>query len=254
MNLTIKYYVRTCGDRELHSSLQQINYELLEDPDHQFAKIFPDQLRQIAAKNVDGGVVLLEDDVILCRDFKNRIEQVIQERPKDLINFFTNPLTCFKSGYYIDFCYNQCTYIPFSMLNPMADYFEHVIKTKDFRWTPERLMYCYFKNFGIKHYCYRPCLVQHIDDRSLIGNNLRNDRRTPYFIDYLDDLGITYEEAIESEELTTKLMEMMFDQFAEIDANKNRYNRKFIKIFVKRCMKYKTEAKPIDCSSTKLTK
>ena len=133
MNLTIKYYVRTCGDRELHSSLQQINYELLEDPDHQFAKIFPDQLRQIAAKNVDGGVVLLEDDVILCRDFKNRIEQVIQERPKDLINFFTNPLTCFKSGYYIDFCYNQCTYIPFSMLNPMADYFEHVIKTKDFR-------------------------------------------------------------------------------------------------------------------------
>ena len=111
----------------------------------------------------------------------------------------------------------------------------------------------YFKTTGKQHYCYRPCLVQHIDDRSLIGNNLRNDRRTPYFIDYLEDLDITYEEAIESEELTTKLMEMMFDQFAELDAVKNRYNRKCIKTFVKRCMQYKTQNIVFDFFNRKRT-
>ena len=50
------------------------------------------------------------------------------------------------------------------------------------------------KNMELKHIQYRPCLVQHLDFKSLVGNR-DNYRITPYFVDYLEDLNIQYEEA-----------------------------------------------------------
>jgi hypothetical protein len=45
------------------------------------------------------------------------------------------------------------------------------------------------------HVQYRPCLVQHLDNSSLIDNIAEGHRRTPYFIDYLDELNISYDQA-----------------------------------------------------------
>ena len=42
---------------------------------------------------------------------------------------------------------------------------------------------------------YRPCLVQHLDIDTLIQGRTLRDRRSPYFLDYLNELGISYEDA-----------------------------------------------------------
>ena len=71
----LKFYVRTTLERQLDSSYSQIEYELLVDTEHKPIESFIEQLEQISEYDS----VLLEDDLILCKDFKNRIEEVINK-------------------------------------------------------------------------------------------------------------------------------------------------------------------------------
>ncbi|MBO7212540.1 MAG: hypothetical protein J6V44_16280 [Methanobrevibacter sp.] len=48
---------------------------------------------------------------------------------------------------------------------------------------------------SIPYVKYRPCLVQHLDIDTLVQKMTRNNRRTIYFKDYLDDLHITIDNA-----------------------------------------------------------
>ena len=80
----LKFYVRTTLERQLDSSYSQIEYELLVDTEHKPIESFIEQLEQISEYDS----VLLEDDLILCKEFKNRIEEVINKYPNKIINFF----------------------------------------------------------------------------------------------------------------------------------------------------------------------
>ena len=51
------------------------------------------------------------------------------------------------------------------------------------------------KELGIRHIVYRPCLVQHKDLNSTIVNNKTYRRISPFFVDYLDDICVKYEDA-----------------------------------------------------------
>ena len=217
--MSIKYFVRTTLDRQLDSSYSQIEYELLIDKNHNVNKIFGDQLLSIS--NYD--VVLLEDDLILCKDFKNRIEKVIHKYPNKIINFFTMPMKYFYkeitgiAGH--NFCYNQCTYIPKELLKMLGTKINEIIKngyTKKYlgRESPEAYIKYALCELQIGTLTYRPCLVQHIDDGSLMNHTSSFSRRTPFFIDYLDELGITYEEA-GSEENKKKLKALLKEKFKE---------------------------------------
>lgn len=217
----MKYYIRTTGERELDSSFSQINYELLLDEKHEFHKIFADQLLQIA----DDDVVLLEDDIVLCRDFESRITQAISERPCDIINFFSYPGEYIQSGYSNNFWYNQCTYYPKEKLKLIGNYLkDNYIRlcTKPLKFwhqcvTVGHLRACALTELNQSIYIYRPCLVQHLDINSLIwSTEIPKLRRSPYFIDYLDDLNLTYEDcALKENQL--KLHQYMKSQFDEID-------------------------------------
>lgn len=191
----IKYFVRTTGERTLDESFSQIEYELLIDKDHKFPNIFVEQLRAINEYDA----VLMEDDIILCKDFDNRIKEVISKFSKDIINFFTLPmkyLPPISFPTYARNCYNQCMYFPKGVAGKIVDIIEkyHINNGKN---TPERMIKLVKRrNPRLTIVNYRPCLVQHIDDNSLIGNDSRvGQRRSPYFIDYLDELGIDYSEA-----------------------------------------------------------
>ena len=61
---------------------------------------------------------------------------------------------------------------------------------------------------------YRPCLVQHIDKDTLIQEYKCGNRRTPYFIDYLEELNIPYEEACEPEN-KQRLIDLMNEKFKD---------------------------------------
>lgn len=185
----MKYYVRTTGERTLDDSYSQIEYELLIDKEHKPIESFMKQLREISKEDC----VLLEDDLILCKNFKEEIEKVISEHPNDIINFFTKPNDYFTSNYSQYFMFNQCTYYPKGVGERLGNRMFGIYSMFG------NSGYDYIESMAIKElnlwvYNYRPCLVQHLDSYSLIIKSmaLNSLRMTPYFKDYLDKYNIDY--------------------------------------------------------------
>lgn len=190
----MKYFIRTTNERILNESYNQLEYEKLVDYNHQPVTSFINQLDYIS----EWDSILLEDDVLLCSDFKNIIEGVIKEYPDTIINFFTRPQEYFTTHYNDYFVYNQCTYYPKGVAKDLADEMRRIYRLKP------NLQYDVLENIaleklGISHLQYRPCIVQHIDEKSLIQSKHCHKRRSPYFIDYLKELNIDYNEAFKVE-------------------------------------------------------
>lgn len=208
----VRYFIRTTSDRTLDESYSQIDYELLIDKEHNPMKSFIEQLEYLG--NLDCDVVLLEDDLILCKDFKTHMEDVIKTYPNNVINFFTNPNQYFTTNETFMFCYNQCTYYPKGVSKRIAVEMRNVllndwyVKNNSYSTTERKAL----QNLKIKHIQYRPCLVQHLDTDSLMGHYLNFGRRTPYFIDYLDELNISYTDAAKPEN-KQKLIDLMNEKF-----------------------------------------
>jgi len=196
----IKYFVRTTNDRIFEYNLE---YETLVDLERKPVKSFIEQLKYISQWNS----VLLEDDLILCKDFKARIEGVIKQYPDKVINFFTRPNDWYTTHASNNFLYNQCTYYPKGLAMDIALEMEKVWKMLP-NAQYDTLECNALNRLGLSHVQYRPCLVQHLDNDSLVGNTADGFRRTPYFIDYLDELNINYENAftIENRNKLQKLL------------------------------------------------
>ncbi len=189
--MEIKYFVRTTGDRVLDKSLEQIDYTLIidksYDPFGSFVKALLD--------NCDYNFVLLEDDVVLCHDFKAKIEAVINEHPNDIINFYTRPMEYFTSQWSLDFHFNQCTYYPKgitkNIINKMIELHTYAVEHNLDYGGYDIYESNSLRKLNIPHFQFRPCLVQHNDHNSLISSS-HDNRVTPYFVDYIDTLGIDY--------------------------------------------------------------
>ena len=212
----IKYYVRTTGERTLDDSFSQIQYDYLIDSEHKKGEILAEQLRSIDGTDV----VLFEDDIILCKNFDKRLKEIVKDHSDEIINFFTLPSRWFESFYTTTLVYNQCTYIPQKLIAPLSEKIEEIYQELKYQWkstlTAEPLMQRAIKKLGLKIYLPRPCLVQHIDDGSLLKHYRAGRRRSPYFIDYLDQLGINNTEA-NTPENRQKLTEILEKQFYDID-------------------------------------
>jgi len=183
----VKFFVRTTGERELDSSYSQIEYELLIDKDHQPLESFLKQYEYI--KQFDS--VVLEDDLVLCKNFKERIMKIINEHPDDYINFFCYPVNYFQSRYSSVFTWQQCVYRPKSkaslVLEKMKTLNNGNIPTDDLEGMA-------LFSLRMENYQPRPCIVQHIDNNTLIQTRTILKRRiTPYFIDWFEKNNITYE-------------------------------------------------------------
>lgn len=203
----IKYFVRTTGERQLDSSYSQIEYELLVDTEHQPLKSFIQQLEIISEYDA----ILLEDDLILCKDFKSKIETIIEQYKTRIINFFTFPWEYFETRETDRFCYNQCTYYPKGIGKIIA---EEMKKYPTFTLGYDVLETRALKHLNIKHIAYRPCLIQHLDNDSFISKiqPVGHTRSSLYFIDYLDELNINYKDAW-TEENKNKLFLLMQEKF-----------------------------------------
>lgn len=200
----IRYFVRTTGERSFNYDL---HYELLVDKEKKPVESFISQLKYISQFNS----VLLEDDLILCKDFKDKIEDVIRQYPNDIINFFYNPSTYFTTNYSSNFCWNQCTYYPKGIALQVAEEMSRVRKNLP-NMQYDMLENVALQNLGMRHVQHRPCLVQHVDNGSLIQDNSCPTRRTIYFEDYLNELGIDYKDAYKHEN-RNKLTKLMNEKF-----------------------------------------
>ncbi len=191
----MKFYVRTTKERKLHESYNQINFTELVDVDHKPVESFISQLRKIS----NDDAVLLEDDLILCENFYEKIYTIIEKYPDRIINFYTNPFYWFETQESDIFSYNQCTYYPKGISEKIAKEMENILHNPNVKLKNQYDCIEHFalKKLNIKHIIYRPCLVQHNDKNSLIQSKNIKIRKTPYFIDYLIKLNISYEQSKE---------------------------------------------------------
>lgn len=181
----IKYFVRTTGERKFNYLPLEVTP--LYDYNHDPINSFIEQLEIIS----DYDAVLLEDDLILCKNFQNEIEAAITKFPNRIINFFSEPqkytTTHLTAG---DFNYNQCTYYPKSCTKILAKQMREVMKW----WPKHKKLWSQveaeaLKELGWAHVIYRPCLVQHNDISSILSPGIES-RTTIWFKDYLDELGL----------------------------------------------------------------
>lgn len=200
----MKYFVRTMENRE--DRLPDY-FEKIVDREGRYVKSYIDALYIIG----DYDAVLVEDDIVLCNNFKEEVEKVIAQYPTTIINFFSNPERYYTTHLTELFGYNQCTYFPKGMAKILADEMMKIYIPEEqsrFRQRYGRLLGVSLEKLGIPHLVYRPCLVNHIDGISTY-DDVFNQRNTIYFKDYLDKLGITMEEAysIENQKALKKLLD-----------------------------------------------
>ena len=184
----MKYFIRTTGERKLDSSYSQIEYELLVDKEHRYIDFFVDELERVGKDDC----VIIEDDCVLCKDFKSRIEKVISKYPNKIINFFQYPCMDYFKTYEDDyFLQNQCTYYPKNLSIKLAKKMRKVHRQFPELCT-DQVEDLALKELKLTHIKYRPCLVQHLNFHSFLNHDV-NKLRTPYFIDYLDKLNLNYD-------------------------------------------------------------
>ena len=203
--MEVKYFVRTTGEREFDYSSELPEYTILVDEDHRPVMSLIEQLSRINCP-----AVILEDDLILCKGFKEKIEKVISEHPNNVINFFYNPLDYFETMETKNFCWNQCVYYPAGITPYIAEHMANVYAENPS--LPSDVVEHYaLVAMRVPNIIYRPCLVQHIGVKSLITPGIYTFRRdTIYFEDYLNELGINYKDAenpVNKRKLKEKLAE-----------------------------------------------
>ena len=203
----IKYFVRTTNERQLHVSYYQIDYELLVDKEHKPVESFISQIKMLAKLNED--IVILEDDLILCRNFSTKIEEIIKLYKDKIITFFYQPKDYIHTGKLVRFIWHQCVYYPKQIVKQLAENIEQIYEHSKLVHY-DMLVFLTLK-YTVEYYTYRPCLVQHLDFNTLIQDRTYR-RNTPYFIDYLDDLNIPYENAKEYKQELIEYMNKHLEQ------------------------------------------
>lgn len=133
----------------------------------------------------------LEDDVILCRNFKELSDAVIAEHEHDLIQFFSmrkDDLTV-GSRYVAgrQFAMNQCTYFPKGLAKAIAGYYDEWRAQGDnaTKYTApfDTLMAAYMAKERMRYWTSIPCLVQHAHEVSAINPRRSSKRQASCFKD-----------------------------------------------------------------------
>lgn len=211
----MNYYVRTTGQRKLDSSYSQIPYKLLIDKEHKPVDHFIECLFNIS--NEDS--LLMEDDLILCKDFEIEVGKVVNLYPGRIINFFQSPRRPYPILDSSSIIFNQCTYYPKGIGTKIAE----IMKTLPRRSGHDKNKYSYLESMALQKLnltaiIYRPHLVQHLDlDTLLFEEETTHWRRSLFFIDYLKELNISYDEVNDHIDELTSIMNKHFSNIKITD-------------------------------------
>lgn len=177
----MRFIMRTIGDRDLSEYKKAI-------PPLIFAKDFShsslDTFKLALFYAEDDASVHLEDDIILCNNFYDKIRAEIAKRPNDVIQFFSMRGDDIKIGSrYINgsqYLMNQCFYLPKGMAKDVLEF----SKT----WDPkdpdsDTMLRGYFAKNKIKYWNVCPNLVDHKQEKSRI-NPRRSTKRQSFTFRY----------------------------------------------------------------------
>lgn len=139
----------------------------------------------------DGPCVQMEEDVILTKNFREKLETAISERPNDVINFFSmRDFDSIKgSRWDTNFMMAQCWYAPpyfCQYLLKFMPYWEH--KKIAYPNAVDLLVHDLIKAFHSKYRIHCPSLVDHRERASYIDTPGRSrDRVSHTFVDPIEE-------------------------------------------------------------------
>lgn len=178
----IKFIMRTVGNVDLSDYEKQIP-ELIICKD--MIRNAMDTFRMSMAMVGDSACVNMEDDIVLCNDFHNRILEEIAKRPDDVIQFFSmrkDDLTV-GSRYITGSKYlmNQCFYLPKGMSADILKYMDSWGRYDEHPTGCDTLMADYFKEHKIRYWNVVPNLVDHLPVKSRIDPRRSTKRQSLTF-------------------------------------------------------------------------
>lgn len=140
------------------------------------------------------GIVILEDDVKLCKDFRARVEKVVTEHDGEIISMFESAMTRkplhseYRAGGRFNWC--QCNYYPKSVCKLLGDdamlpLFKEYFYTKlkePWNYPIDRYIPFVLNYYKLSYWMEVPFLVQHLPIKSNFKGRPLN-RQSRYFID-----------------------------------------------------------------------
>lgn len=125
----------------------------------------------------------IEDDVILCNNFMDRVMDVVNKHPDKLISFFTlkksvkGPTMMPGSS----FCMNQCVYYPDGWTEPFLSFFDGWERILEHPTGYDYAMADFMKSRHEKYLLWQPSLVQHRAEKSRIDPRRSTKRQSITF-------------------------------------------------------------------------
>jgi len=137
---------------------------------------------------------VIQDDVILCNDFVDKVEKLVEKGDEYVYNLFIRDKgqselrdkwkQGFKDGYIIWWKLNWAlgVVVPTKLVEDMVAFCDKMTDPKHINRDDERMKE-YFKSIGKKIYYPIPCLVEHRDEEdSLIGFGSNRGRKAVKFL------------------------------------------------------------------------
>lgn len=177
----MKIIVRKMPEMVLDKSFEQI--------EGQYETCFNGNAMETFIKSIemskDSDCLNLEDDIILCDNFLEEVNEVVKKYPNKVISFFTLKNTNeTKAMLGNTFCMNQCVYMPKWFNSILLKFYKHWLKTERGRKNPtgyDYMMGDLLSLLGEKYILSVPCLVQHIEMKSRINPKRSSKRQTKNF-------------------------------------------------------------------------
>lgn len=190
----LRWIVKTCAGREHY--LPYLRKHLPEDTEFCFddtAKgVVGNSIKalRLAGKNP---AVIMEDDILLTRDFEAKARAVIEERPLSLIQFFSMRKADLTEGSRLEpgrsYLMNQCHYMPPGLGRMLADYMEKRIDARPVnRGGSDSLYRDFLADHKIRYWLHVPSLVDHRVGPSAIDPSRGSTNRQSFtFTDPIPD-------------------------------------------------------------------
>lgn len=136
-----------------------------------------------AAELVAGGGLIIEDDIVLTKNFVDKVDKAIAEKGSYLIQFFSMRKDDILVGSRWDnnFLMNQCAYYPPGLTPKILEY-KTVFKNKGI--APSDSMVCAaMKDMRQRYWIHVPSLVDHLMMPSTIDKRRSSKRQAKVFLD-----------------------------------------------------------------------
>lgn len=178
----VRFIMRTVGEVDLSGYLKEIPDLIIVKDTTQNAY---DTFQSALSKALGYGAIHLEDDIILCKDFRNRIIEIIKEHPEDVIQFFSMRKDDLTIGTrYINgskFLMGQCFYIPNRLATDLLIYSYNWSRIKEHPTGLDTMISDFLKLNKINYLNIVPNLVDHKCVKSRIDPRRSTKRQSLTF-------------------------------------------------------------------------